>query len=881
MQSRCQFSAILVILALSIASPIDASSAHDSTNGRFQATFLGQPGPDKAGQVALKWGGPQPTLVDGWADVDGNGLWDPSERILDTVSVEPGITVVEFVMPAGAAPCERVAVRFADSGGMDLAITMTAAPEAAGVCGWQEGFHVSDLDSVPEALAVFDDGEGPDLYAAGWFTRANGLSVNHVARWDGSSWTSVGGGMASAPPSSSVVDCLAVFDSGGGDELYAGGRFDTAGGVPAVNIAKWNGTSWSAVGGGLTNTSGLIYVESMAVWDDGDGSALYVGGAFDQAGSATVSNIAKWDGAAWSALGAGFDNRVRAMEAFDDGDGDTLYAGGYFSSAGGAAAGGIARWDGSAWSAVGSGFDDGVEALTVFDDGGGANLYAGGWFFNAGATAVEKIARWDGAAWSGVGGGMGTEFDYGHLVNALAVYGGELVAAGRFVDAGGVTVSNTAVWDGSAWSAMGAGTSGEVRSLVVMDDDGGGLGLIVSGFFGGSGGLMTGHISRWRSDAWSAFTPPTGLGVNADDVYTMTVWDDGTGDALYVGGWGLYSAGDVDTSGIARWDGSSWSSLGTGVDGQVLTMAVFDDGGGEDLYVGGWIWQVGGMPVENIMRWDGSAWSTVGDGLDDFVIDLEVFDDGGGPKLYAGGDFKKSGSLPVDYIARWDGSAWSAVGGGADATILALKAHDDGGGTNLYAGGWFNTAGGVPSNRIASWNGSVWSPLGTGISEVVVALESFDDGGGSQLYVGGRFVTAGGVSASNIARWTGSAWFPVGSGTDDDIQTLVVADDGSGAALYVGGKFSVAGGSPANLVARWNGATWQALEGPAGNGIEGEQALAIAGFPHDNHAVYVGASRAVTAGGVATRGIALWQCSSIYFDGFESGDTTVWSNTVP
>jgi len=46
------------------------------------------------------------------------------------------------------------------------------------------------------------------------------------------------------------VRALAVFDDGSGPALYAGGDFTTAGGVAANRIAKWNGSSWSQLGSG-------------------------------------------------------------------------------------------------------------------------------------------------------------------------------------------------------------------------------------------------------------------------------------------------------------------------------------------------------------------------------------------------------------------------------------------------------------------------------------------------------------------------------------------------------------------------------------------------------------------------------------------------------
>ncbi len=875
MSSTDQLAVLSIIFALTISPSIEASSVQDQSIGGLQMTLLGRSKAGSIARLAVSWGGSVATSIDGWADVDDDGRWTADEMVLDRVSVEPGISVLEFTMPENAVPCRSLRLRVVSLEGIETEAETKAASEGVGVCGWQEGFHVSDLDSSAEAIVVFDDGGGGDLYAGGWFTMANGLRVDHVARWNGGAWSPLGGGFTIAAPGSAHVTSLAVFDG----ELYAGGSFDTAGGVPAQNIARWDGFLWSAAAGGLVNNQGSIYVKSMTVWDDGGGSDLYVGGGFDEAGGVTLSNIARWDGSSWSALGTGVDNQVRAMQVFDDGGGGDLYVGGYFEDAGGSPASRIARWDGASWSALGAGIDEGVESLAVFDDGGGSDLYVGGEFYNAGGSPANNMARWDGTVWSTVGGGIGS--DYGHVVHALQVYGGVLVAAGTFDTAGGSPANNVARWDGAAWSAMAEGTSGRIDCLAVFDDDGGGDALFVGGLFVGGGGSMTGHIARWRAESWSSLSPPMGLGVNASYISTMATWDDGSGEALYVGGWSLTSAGEVVTPGIARWDGSSWSSLGSGVDGMgVLALAVFDDGSGEALYVGKYYSGVGGTFWGGIVRWDGSAWSTVGSGVDGYVTALEVFDDGGGAELYAGGSFSMAGGVSVENTARWDGSVWSPVGSGTDDDINALRTHDDGSGPALYVGGSFDTAGGISSPGIARWDGSNWAAVGSGIDGWVVALESFDGGGGAGLYAGGDFDTAGGVSAANIARWNGSGWLAVDGGTDDMVIALAEIDDGGGGqALYVGGRFGVAGAITANGIARWTGSVWQAVHGPAGIGVEGSVS-AMAEFRTDNHPLYVGGDF-VAAGGVASKNIARWLCSAIFADGFESGDTDVWSNATP
>ncbi len=144
--------------------------------------------------------------------------------------------------------------------------------------------------------------------------------------------------------------------------------------------------------GGFPGTSGSV--ETLAT----NGVDLFVGGHFAAAGNVVANHIAKWDGSTWSALGTGMDDGVLAL-AVNGGD---LYAGGMFTTAGGVTANGIAKWDGSTWSALGSGMDRWVKALAV--SGGG--LYAGGFFTTAGGVTANHIAKWDGSAWSALSSGM-------------------------------------------------------------------------------------------------------------------------------------------------------------------------------------------------------------------------------------------------------------------------------------------------------------------------------------------------------------------------------------------------------------------------------------------------------------------------------------------
>jgi hypothetical protein len=108
-----------------------------------------------------------------------------------------------------------------------------------------------------------------------------------------------------------------------GTNLYVGGQFTTAGGNTADYIAKWNGSAWSSVGGGMDN-----YVYSLAVDPNYN---VYAGGAFTNAGGVYASRIAEWNGSTWSPLGSGVNNIVLSLAADSAG---RLYAGGLLTVAG-------------------------------------------------------------------------------------------------------------------------------------------------------------------------------------------------------------------------------------------------------------------------------------------------------------------------------------------------------------------------------------------------------------------------------------------------------------------------------------------------------------------------------------------------------------------
>jgi hypothetical protein len=187
--------------------------------------------------------------------------------------------------------------------------------------------------------------------------------------------------------------------------------------------------------------NGIVY--ELAVLPNGD---LVAGGDFTTAGGVSANRIARWDGSSWSPLGSGVSagtsgGYIAALAVLPNGD---LVAGGWFSSAGGVSANRIARWDGSSWAALGSGVNGGVGAIAVLPNG---DLVASGSFFTAGSVAANQIARWNGSSWAALGSGIAAAPSSATGIAALAVLpSGELVVGGLIATAGGVPSNHFARW---------------------------------------------------------------------------------------------------------------------------------------------------------------------------------------------------------------------------------------------------------------------------------------------------------------------------------------------------------------------------------------------------------------------------------------------------
>ena len=127
-----------------------------------------------------------------------------------------------------------------------------------------------------------------ELYAGGSISLADGNVGNGIQKWNGSTWSTVGGNLQDQ--NNSYVDRIEILDmTVSNNELYVAGFFNFAGHIPALNFAKWTGSQWCGYG---TTAEFELPCYSVAVYND----TFFVGGAVDTINNIFTDWIIKWIG---------------------------------------------------------------------------------------------------------------------------------------------------------------------------------------------------------------------------------------------------------------------------------------------------------------------------------------------------------------------------------------------------------------------------------------------------------------------------------------------------------------------------------------------------------------------------------------------------------
>ena len=665
----------------------------------------------------------------------------------------------------------------------------------------------------------------------------------------------------------SRVEAIAL--AAGGAKAYVGGSFADAAGVPVNNVALWTGSDWQPLGAGLDGRVRALHLDDRggvwaAVTSRGDGS------------------VQRWDGTAWTQMGAANGETVDLAVA-----GDLVAVVGNFTMIDGVAANGFAYHDATGWHATGAGPNP--EGILTAVTQNGKRFCVAGWFTSIDGVISENAACWNGSIWSRLGAG---------LPGGVAVLARS--PAGTWYAGGTLTYTNPlngdaigagiAVLNNGQWQLLGGGIDdgfvNEVRGIAFAGDD-----VLIGGCFQSAAGhsVPARFIARWSPvTGWSEL----GGGLVNDVGVFLPSAEGGNDLAVAADGsiWiaGMYTRADGSAAvNIARMPagGPPKPLLGghptLGVDGFVDGLAATGDGG---LLVGGEFPFAGQAPTAGFARFDGAGWTDLGNGLSGIVRDIRVRADGsiavagelsyqGEPIAFAqssggawtlpggavhgtgsalteldgvlwlGGSLTDTGVTELQNLARLDGDVWSAAGD-FNGAVTALAVH---GGT-IVAGGLFHQVDGAPLNALAQLDAAGWVAIGGGITGFYVnAVASSPELG---LVVGGVFSQAGAVTTQGLARWDGEDWRDLGGGISAPLGTgqvtaLLPYEGG----VFVAGAFETAGGMAARNLAWFDGAGWHDLGGGLSDLAESMVVI--------DHVLYAGGPF-TAAGGHPSSGLAAW-----------------------
>ncbi len=644
-----------------------------------------------------------------------------------------------------------------------------------------------------------------------YYDHTTGKVVYEIADANPSGWERLSGDDISGPWD--LNGKLTVFSQVWlGSDLYVG----TGNAISDAEVWKWNGTSWSMIGGDGINSSWEInkyeYVMSLAT----DGTNIY-------AGLGTGVNEAEvwiWNGAGWSKIsddhiwGANY-TQVNCLNYMNG----VLYAGIGGASAG---MGEVWKYENSTWEKIADvslGFPAGnayEHAYSMANDG--TNLYVG-----MGLTANDAdIWKYSEGTWEKIGGDDVTNWNGNYEYVLSLVYTNGTLYAGLGTSANDADVFQYS-GSGIAWSKIGG--------------DGTGWGANYDGVYsmvGGGGKLFVGlgvtagenEVRVWNGSSW---TQLGGDGLRSGWTNTHTVVESlsYSNNTVYAGLRGtsqpgyIWSYTDVDMSDDI-WDGTWTKFGGNGILGSwgqygletVTSMAVADG----KLYAGT------GISAGDALVWqyDGTDWLLIGGQNTNNSWSIDTYEQVNCMISYKGDLYVGLGLTANDAeVWKWNGSTWSQVGGdgvgwGANYEhVYSMAVYKD----KLYVGLGLT----VNDAEVWEYDGTNWTALPVGgdgrneswnsAYEMVYSLVS----DGTYLYAG----LGNGAGDAEVWRYDGSTWGGARIGGDGDnsswanstYQTVESMTIFRGE-LCVGLGNATAGHAE---VWKWNGSTW-AMIGGDGNG---------------------------------------------------------------
>lgn len=361
-------------------------------------------------------------------------------------------------------------------------------------------------------------------------------------------------------------------------------------------------------------------------------------------------------------------------------------------------------------------------------------LVLGGRFTRAANVNSLSIVAWDGTSWRGFGTGLPQTGAFpsppttsnAPIVMSLGTFQNQLV-----------TVSNAIrIWNGSTWVSVNP----ESNPIVSPNP---------SDLIEHQGSLYIGGIRSFRNASNQTVQYALAVRVAGSTFERLGPALSSVNDVarkFLSRPEGLYAVGSFTSlsdstvlNNVALWNGSSWTSVGNGVNGPCEDGAFINN----QLYIVGSFTQANGAAIRAAARWDGTQWHQLGDGsLTSAASIVEI--DG---HIYVGGQ-----TASTSGVYRLDGNEWTVLEGGMTPTRMVEDRGD------LIALGATST--GVdqgiqfPATDALRLTSDGWQALGAPYDYV---------GGGATVYQG-RFIGLVGQRRDRVqnryGEWDGTTWRP-------------------------------------------------------------------------------------------------------------------------
>ncbi len=309
------------------------------------------------------------------------------------------------------------------------------------------------------------------------------------------------------------------------------------------------------------------------------------------------------------------------------------------------------------------------------------------------------------AQWSELGGTFNLKAD-SNIYSICTDISGNVYAAGRFTNNNGNKY--VAKWDGITWSELGGVNSLKGNNYIMSICSDNSWNVYAGGYLTNSNGKY--YVAKWdkKTNTWSELGGFNGLAANN---YIWTICSDITGN-IYIGGYFNNNSGKHY---VAKWNKTTntWSELGginsLGAYGEITSICTDSYG---NVFAAGLISNTKGNN-HYVTKWDGTTWSELGTGINNLGandwIQKICLDTLG--NLYAAGNFTNTSGK--HYVAKWNGTQWSTLGDSTQSIDLNNNSIDQlcvdiyG---NVYATGSFQNS--AANSFVAKWNGANWTELG-------------------------------------------------------------------------------------------------------------------------------------------------------------------------